>query len=557
MAGDALGHGSLLRAAMEGTPDAVLAADEHGRVCLWNPAAARLFDLDEEPEDDRCLSDLHLGPRVAAVVDDARAGEVTVGLEVPVGPPAERRVVSVTVAPLGAAVRGVGRGVSLIARVVGADATSSNTLYDDLTGLPGRTLLLDRLAQALDPRAGTELLVGLMVVDLDAFHALNVTLGSEVGDAALVKIARLIEGEIQASDTVARIGSDEFGVLVHDAHRHEGTRAINGVIDALTTSPAVTVDGGRYPLRASIGVARSAPGTPAAVLVRSAHVAIDGARARGGGAAEEFDADAHGHILARHRLEVELARAVDRGELTVHYQPLVDLERNEVVGLEALVRWRHPRRGLLSPGQFVPLAEESGEIVAVDRWVLDTACGQLAAWKRAGLVPDELEVSVNLSARQIHRPALVDDVSQTLFRHGVSPGSVVLEVTETAVMADPAAATATLEKLEDLGVGLALDDFGTGYSSLSQLRRLPLSTLKVDRTFVEGIARSGEEWALASAIVKLAHSLGQHTVAEGVEDPAQLAHLRSLRCDRAQGYLFTRPLPPDEILPWMRAREER
>jgi EAL domain-containing protein (putative c-di-GMP-specific phosphodiesterase class I) len=273
-----------------------------------------------------------------------------------------------------------------------------------------------------------------------------------------------------------------------------------------------------------------------------ADAALYGVKAAAGGFAL-YDPIRHRQFLDRHQLEVELRAASARGEFVLHYQPVVELASRRTVGVEALIRWNHPTRGLLNPPGFIPLAEETGTIVAIGRWVIRQACADARSWQDRIPGAEHVWVAVNVSRRQLHSPAVVDVVSDALTASGLPPASLTVEITETVLMADTGDLVRVLDKLKALGVGLAMDDFGTGYSSLAQMRALPIDVLKIDKVFIDGIARKEEEWALATAIIRLAASFNQRTLAEGVEHASQLAHLRALGCELAQGYLFARPMP--------------
>jgi EAL domain-containing protein (putative c-di-GMP-specific phosphodiesterase class I) len=293
---------------------------------------------------------------------------------------------------------------------------------------------------------------------------------------------------------------------------------------------------------ASIGLVL-ADGQDRSTLLRQADIAMYAAKARGGDGTAVFDVELHSELLARHHREVELRGAAARGELVLEYQPVMHLARNEMVGVEALVRWQHPVHGRIPPLQFIPLAEESGSIKQIGAWVLEQACRQALAWDAEHPLSPPLDIAVNLSPRQLVDDGLVEVVRNTLEQVAIDPARVTLEVTESALGGDTEMMISKLDQLKALGVRLAIDDFGTGYSSLSFLRRLPVDILKIDKSFVDGIAREPEEWALTTAIVKLASSLGKQTLAEGIELGEQLAHLRALSCELGQGYLFDRPLP--------------
>jgi diguanylate cyclase (GGDEF)-like protein len=414
-------------------------------------------------------------------------------------------------------------------------------LHDALTGLPNRVLLSDRIDNALAQRVtGLGRAPALLLLDLDSFKSVNDTHGHEQGDVLLIAVAGCLVEACRTGDTVARLGGDEFAVLLPDTNLPQALRIAERVTLACATPRAL----GDLSLSSTVSVGLVlADGQDRSTLLRQADIAMYAAKARGGDGTAVFDVTLHSEILARHHREVELRGAAARGELELEYQPVMDLARNEMVGVEALVRWQHPVQGRIPPLLFIPLAEESGSIKQIGAWVLEEACRQVLEWDDQYPLSPPLDIAVNLSPRQLVDDGLVEMVGRTLERLAVDPARVTLEVTESALGGDTELMITKLNQLKSLGVRLAIDDFGTGYSSLSFLRRLPVDILKIDKSFVDGIAREPEEWALTTAIVKLANSLGKQTLAEGIELGGQLAHLRALSCELGQGYLFDRPLP--------------
>ncbi|QIN79146.1 PAS domain S-box protein [Rubrobacter marinus] len=418
-------------------------------------------------------------------------------------------------------------------------------LHDGLTALPNRALFMDRLGHALDRG---EAHAAVLFVDLDDFKVVNDSLGHEVGDRMLVAVGERLGTCLRPEDTLARLGGDEFAVLLEDVRgSDEATGAAGRIAEALRDP--FTLGEHEVFVSASIGIALGGgdprPGLPDDLL-RQADMAMYEAKKKGKANHEVFEPRMDAPALGRLRMGTDLRRAVERGEFRVHYQPEVSLETGEVVGFEALVRWEHPEHGLVAPARFIPVAEETGLIVPMGRWVLEEACRQARAWQ--DLRPDgpPRVMSVNLSARQFEHPDLARDVARALRESGLEPGRLVLEITESVVMNDARSTVGTLGELKALGVRLAIDDFGTGYSSLSYLRRFPVDYLKVDRSFVDGIGEDPGDAVLVSGIVDLAHALGLNVVAEGVETQEQLALLRGMGCDLAQGYHFARPLPSEE-----------
>jgi diguanylate cyclase (GGDEF)-like protein len=391
----------------------------------------------------------------------------------------------------------------------------------------------------------------VLFLDLDRFKVVNDSLGHSIGDVLLVEVARRLADLLRGGDTVARLGGDEFVMLLPDVAGSDEAVIIAKRVLAAIRRP-IEVDADELFTTASMGIAvweasRPADGAATAeALVRDADTAMYRAKARGRDRYEIFDEDLRTQATARFHLETFLRRAVELGELEVHYQPEIDLHTGLLAGAEALVRWRHPVEGLLEAKTFIDLAEESGLILDLGSWVLKEACRQVGEWKRT----DGRELGtlrVNLSPRQIAHPDLLDTVVQALEIGGLEPSSLCLEITETALMSDAAASLSVLSALRSLGVELAIDDFGTGYSSLSYLKRFPVTVLKIDRSFVDGLGNDPDDTAIAGAIVSLGRSLGLSLVAEGVETPRHLHELRLLGCDRAQGYLFSPALAPDRF----------
>ena len=414
--------------------------------------------------------------------------------------------------------------------------------HDPLTDLPNRALFMDRLAQALARAARRGDGVAVLFLDLDRFKVVNDSLGHAAGDRLLVAVAGRLAAGLRPGDTASRLGGDEFTILLEGLDGPEDAAVIAERLGAALAAP-VPLEGHAVHVTASVGIAFSAGGdADADALLRRADAAMYRAKRRGRGHHERYCPGLDAGRGGRLALEGELRQALERGELRVHYQPQVDLATGRVAGLEALARWRHPARGLLAPGVFIPLAEETGLILPLGRWVLVEACRQARRWgaRRGGARPPV--VSVNLSPRQFLQPGLADDVAGILRATGADPRALQLELTEGVLLEHTGATTATLEQLKTLGVGLAIDDFGTGYASLGYLRQFPLDTLKIDRSFVAAL-EGDDGAALVEAMVTLAHRLGLRTVAEGVETAAQADRLRALGCDLGQGWLFAKPSP--------------
>jgi diguanylate cyclase (GGDEF)-like protein/PAS domain S-box-containing protein len=416
-------------------------------------------------------------------------------------------------------------------------------LHDSLTGLANRALFADRLGRARQLSHHSGRSCALVVFDLDDFKAVNDGLGHGNGDQALVEIARRLMAVVADTDTAARLGGDEFAVLLENVESEDAARRTAEAMLEAATAP-LAIGGKVVRLGGSVGVALSAPDVTDEELMKRADLALYHAKEAGKARVALFAAGMQSEMLRRHNLEAELREAIEQGELHLLYQPLYSLRSGRLVGAEALVRWRHRERGLVEPGDFIHLAESTGLIEPLGRWVISEACRQGAEWNRTAL--RALRVGVNLSVRQLHDSGLVGQVRSALAASGLAPDLLVCEITETLLGLDPLAATARLHELKAVGVRIALDDFGIGYSSLGRLRDLPIDILKIDREFTRGLA-TAQGALFAGAVVELGKALGLLVVAEGVEQPDQLAALRALRCDLAQGYHLARPMEADDL----------
>jgi diguanylate cyclase (GGDEF)-like protein len=421
---------------------------------------------------------------------------------------------------------------------------------DGLTGLADRATYLERLTGATMIHAGTSGSVAVVLLDLDRFKAVNNSMGHALGDGVLVSVARRLEQAGGDVDLLARFGGDEFLALVTDesgAAERKAAAFVARVQESLAAP--IPVDDAEVFLDASVGIALNTFGADDPDdLLAHAEAAMYQAKRRGGFGVETFGESLRIEVLDRMATEHSLHRALERSELMLHYQPVVEVGGATTVGAEALIRWQHPDQGMVAPGRFIPVAEESGLIIPIGAWVLEQACHQLQDWHRRSEGGPQGSVEVNLSARQIDDPQIVATIEEILSRTGLPPEYLTLEITESALMKDAAAALVVLQALKDIGVLLAIDDFGTGYSSLSYLQRFPLDILKVDQMFVHELGEDGGGYEIVSAVISLAHALGLEVVAEGVESTQQLEILRSLDCDFAQGFLFSRPVPASELL---------
>ena len=446
--------------------------------------------------------------------------------------------------------RGVGSDVT--ERVLAERKILELARFDTLTGLPNRSMFIDEAHRAIARarRAGRE--VALLFIDLDRFKQVNDTLGHAAGDVVLQTVASRFNGLVRDADLLARLGGDEFVVIAE----------VNGVADDMASVAQRIIEAAIEPIvyesstieiAASVGLAVfPRDGDDAHSLLRAADTAMYEAKAKGKCTFEFFTEELATRASRHFHLEQELRAAVDEQQWVLHWQPQIDTGTGRWVGVEGLIRWQHPTRGLLAPSEFIDLAEDTGHIVPMGRWVIEAACEQFERWRRAGV---ELQhCSVNLSVRQLDEPAMVAEIITALAANGMSPRQLELEVTESSIMTDPARALATLDRLHDLGVQLAVDDFGTGYSSLGQLKRIPAQTLKIDRIFVGGLPDCADDLAITRAVVAMGQSLGMRIVAEGVETEAQRACLERLGVDQLQGFLISRPLPAVELTPVLLGR---
>ncbi len=417
--------------------------------------------------------------------------------------------------------------------------------YDSLTGLPNRALLFDRLTHAINQsrRYGQELAV--LFIDLDRFKFVNDTMGHEAGDTVLKAVASRIRECLRDSDTVARLGGDEFIALVTNLDRAVSAAPVASKIVESVSQP-IMIGANAATVSPSIGIALFPDDAEDAdELMRYADAAMYQAKQAGGQCYQFYRPDMNSAALRRIGLGVALQRAIRDDEFELHYQPQIDLETGLVVGLEALVRWRHPERGLIPPDQFIPLAEELGLMPALGDLILGLACNQIAEWQRRNL--PVLRVAVNLSAQQFNQDDLQEHVEQWIAQTGLDASLLEVELTESSIMQDPEAAASILSRLSQTGVRVSIDDFGTGYSSLAYLKRFPLDALKIDRSFVQDVTSDASDAAIVRTVIALAQHLGLHVVAEGVETAEQLAFLRANSCQFAQGFYFSRPVPADDV----------
>ena len=417
--------------------------------------------------------------------------------------------------------------------------------HDHLTSLPNRLLFIDRLSQALTRVAWHKRQVAVLFLDLDHFKQINDTLGHHVGDLLLMAVSERLKSCVRSGDTIARLGGDEFAIILIDMARAEDvSKVAQKIVDTL--SKLFTVTGYELFVTTSIGISLCpGDGEDAETLLKNADTAMYRAKGQGRNNYQLYSAALNANAFERLTMETSLRQALEREEFLLHYQPQIDLNTRQIVGVEALLRWHHPDLGLVSPTKFIPIAEETGLIVPIGEWVLRTACVQNKAWQKAGIQP--IVVSVNLSARQFQQKDFLGVVNKALKESGLNAKHLGLELTESILMQKEWPIVAMLNELSSMGIELSIDDFGTGYSSLGYLNRLPINTLKIDQSFVNNVTKNPNDAVIVSTIITLAHSLHLKANAEGVETTEQSEFLRALECDSMQGFLFSPPLPANEV----------
>ncbi len=423
-----------------------------------------------------------------------------------------------------------------------------STLHDALTGLPNRSLFTERLRHSMHRNVRhPDDMFAVLFLDLDRFKDVNDNLGHFAGDELLRAVARRLEVCIRPEDTVARLSGDEFAILLESINETSDAGRVAERIEEALSFP-INLAGAEVTTSASVGIVTSTMShDQPEQLLRSADMAMYRAKAAGRARYEMFDRTMHSDALARLQLETDLRRAVEQGEFRLHYQPLVSLRTGHITGLEALIRWEHPVRGLVQPSDFIPIAEETGLIVRIGRWVLTEACRQLKAWQGAHPRPEPLSISVNLSVKQFSQPDLIDQLARAVRTTGIPPESLRLEITEAALIDKGGAAMAVLTQIKHLGAQIYLDDFGTGYSSLIYLHRLPIDAIKIDRELVSTMDTDERNLRLVRTILTFAQIIGVRTEAEGISSAEQLRELRALKCEHGQGFLFSAAIPHDAV----------
>jgi len=548
---------SLTNAIIESALDCILAVDYEGKILEFNPAAELTFGRAREAVLGKSMDQLivlppfrtahrregfarHLAPGEGSIL--GKRLELTAlradGTEFPV----ELAITPITSQAIPMFVAHI-RDIS--ERKEAEKRLTYLAHYDALTGLPNRNLFLEQLSLASARAQRSGQMLALMFLDLDRFKEINDTLGHATGDLLLQAIARLLKGSLREVDSIARLGGDEFTIIVENVTDVDQVITVAEKVRA-AFADAIVIDGREFFVTASIGISMDSGGLDTDALLQTAGIAMHRAKDEGRNTCEFYASEMNAGRAGRLDMESLLRHAVARQEFVLHYQPIMAVKENRVVGVEALIRWNSPELGFVSPAQFIPLAEETGLIVPIGEWVLTTACLQAKAWQNQGMQP--LRMSVNLSPRQFRQKDLVEMIAGVLEKTGLDASLLELEITEGMIMHRADHAVALLERLHQLGVRLSVDDFGTGYSSLSYLKRFPVQTLKIDRSFVNDLTTDDDDASIVTAIIAMAKSLKLEVVAEGVETSEQLAFLTRLHCEKYQGYLFSKPLPANDCI---------
>ncbi|GAB6042165.1 sensor domain-containing protein [Endothiovibrio diazotrophicus] len=543
----------LQGAAMETAANAIVITDRAGTIRWVNPAFTELSGWSAEAaigENPRILKSGEQDPETYRELwQTISAGHPWKGEVIQRHRDGHLYTVEQTITPIHGALGGITHFIAvhqdITQRKQAEEHIQRLAFYDPLTGLPNRRLFQERLEHGIAEARREERLAALLFLDLDNFKDVNDSLGHEIGDALLQAVAERLKGILRANDCVARLGGDEFAIIQTCLTNVDGAAALaDKLVEAL--SQPFQIGEGLIFTGTSIGITiYPFDDSDINALLKNADTAMYRAKREGGGTYQFHTADMNAAAHARMALIADLHRAIEQHEFFLHYQPQVSLESGRIIGLEALIRWQHPERGVVSPAEFIPVAEESGLIVPIGHWVLDEACRQARQWQEAGLT--RVRIAVNLSARQFRQGAIVEAVALTLANSGLDPDWLELELTESALMDDVEGAIETMQRLRELGVHLAIDDFGTGYSSMSYLKRFPVDHLKIAAEFIRELTREGDDAAIAKAIIDMGHSLKMKVIAEGVETDQQLRCLIEKGCDEKQGFFFSRPLPPKEL----------
>ena len=548
---------NFLRTIIETEPECLLLLAADGELLRINRAGLAMFEADfpgqvvgkHFPD---LLTTEHSGPFEALnkAVFQGESGMLTFEI---VGLKGGRRWLETHATPLrnqkGEIIALLGVGRDITERRKAEERLNYLANYDELTGLANRNLFGDRLRQAMFGADRRARIVGVVLLDLDNFKNINDTLGHEVGDQLIKEVAGRFRSCVRDGDTIARLGGDEFTFVLADMARVDDAAQVAGKILDCFTNPFL-VAGNELFVTACAGMTLyPLDERKLENLLKNAEVAMYRAKEQGRNAFQFYTAEMTASAHKRLSLEGAIRRALERDEFLLHYQPQVNLQSGNIIGLEALIRWQDPEAGLIQPAHFIPLAEETGLIDPIGEWVLGAACRQYKSWRLNGT---PLRMAVNLSARQFRQKNLVQQIAKALSTSGLKPNHLTLEITETVLMQNAEATTATLNELSAMGIELSIDDFGTGYSGLSYLKRFPIDSLKIDRTFVRDVITDPDDAAIVSAIIAMAHRLGIKVIAEGVETEEQMAYLRTRQCDAIQGYYFSRPVPADEFAKLLR-----
>jgi diguanylate cyclase (GGDEF)-like protein/PAS domain S-box-containing protein len=552
------------RTVVETALDAVITIDEESRIVFANPSAERIFGYTKAEMTGRPLTMLmpeHLRKlHLAGIKRHIESGERHIpwkAIEFP-GLHKSGREIPLEIS-YGEFVKGGKYFFTGIVRDITERKQAEETIkyqayHDLLTGLPNRAQLMLRLGIELIQAQHNRKELAVLHLDLDRFRTINDTLGHAVGDQVILAVAERLKSLIRVNDTLARIGSDEFIILVADLGRaEEAALFARKLVDAMR-QPFRVNDHVLY-ATASIGISMyPEDSNNAGILLKNADIAVSHVKERGRNNYQFFNPALNRRTVERLLLESDLRQTIERGELVLHYQPQVSISTGEIMCLEALVRWKHADLGMLGPTQFIPAAEEIGFVATIDEWVLRTACIQNKSWQDAGYPP--LCITVNLSAQQFQQTTLVDLVSGIVHETGLDPQYLGIEVTESTAMRDIDIAIPNLRGLHTMGIKLSIDDFGTGYSSLNYLKRFPIQKLKIDQSFIRGVAGDPDDQAIVNAVIAMGHNLQLRIIAEGVETDEQLSYLRSIDCDEMQGFLFSKPVPAEEFRGLIAARTE-
>jgi diguanylate cyclase (GGDEF)-like protein/PAS domain S-box-containing protein len=559
----AIAHGRMIRqmresenrfrSLVESAKDAIILTDFQGNIISWNDSAETIFGYSRSEASERSLSDLFpngygefsgekgIKPFIASELLQSNSKAIELkgikkgGEEFPL----EISLSSWETLD-GVFYSGIIRDIT--DRKSLEHQLTHQALHDPLTKLANRILFRDRVEHALAKIRRSKTTVAVLFLDLDNFKTVNDSLGHARGDMLLVAVAERLRSCLRSTDTPARLGGDEFAILIEDANHPEDAIFVVERITEILLDP-FQIEGTEVFVQASIGIAASVTGTEnPEELLRNADVAMYKAKGLGKGRYIFFEKEMRDALMERIKLESDLRTAVENREFELNYQPIVELETNRLTGMEALVRWNHPKHGLILPDKFIPIAEDANLIVPIGSWVLEEACRQASRWISQYGGETDLSITVNLSIRQFQQSELVKIVAETLERSALPPQCLILEITETLMIQNTEAMIEKLQALKDLGIKLAIDDFGTGYSSLSYLHRFPIDILKIDKSFIEKINQGKEGRAVARAIIMMGDSLNLRVIAEGVENAEQIAALKYLGCESGQGYFFSKPL---------------